>query len=79
MKLKYDKCNYRPLCWKVCCGIAILLSIATFSPLVIGQHTFRIFNLPYSLAVGLIIGITFILLTIAGTFFYPKSPKNEDK
>jgi len=79
MKLKYDKCNYRPLCWKVCCGIAILLSIATFSPLVIGQHAFRIFNLPYSLAVGLIIGITFILLTIAGTILLPTSPNYEAK
>tara|TARA_B100000900_G_scaffold228993_1_gene194481 strand:- start:99 stop:338 length:240 start_codon:yes stop_codon:yes gene_type:complete len=79
MKLKFDKCNHRPFWWKLCCGVAILLSITTFSPLVIGQYTLRIFNLPYLLAAGLIIGIAFILLTIAGTFFYPKSPKNGDK
>ena len=58
--------------WGICCGVAIALSIITFTPFVIGGHASRILYLPYSLAVGLIIALAFIAVTIAGSFLYPK-------
>ena len=79
MNFKSNKHQHRSFWWRVCCGIAIALSAITFTPLVIGDHASRIFHLPYLLAVGLILAIAFIAITIAGTFFYPKSLDRGDK
>ena len=64
--------HHRSFWWRVCCGTAIALSVVTFTPFVIGDHTSRILYLPYSLAVGLIVALAFIALTIVGSFLYPK-------
>ncbi|MAD91701.1 MAG: hypothetical protein CMQ54_03100 [Gammaproteobacteria bacterium] len=79
MKPKFNKYNNRLFWWRFCCGVAIILSILTFTPLVIGNTTLQIFNIPFSLAIGLIIGLAFILITIAGTFVYPIFSRNGDK
>jgi hypothetical protein len=73
MNSKFNIHHHRSFWWRVCCGVAIALSVVTFTPFVIGGHASRILSLPYSLAVGLIIALAFIAVTIAGSFLYPKS------
>ena len=72
MNSKFNIHHHRSFWWRICCGVAIALSIITFTPFVIGGHASRILYLPYSLTVGLIIALAFIAVTIAGSFLYPK-------
>ena len=59
--------------------LAILLSIITFTPLVMpyGKHTPYLFHLPYTLWVGLIVSLVFVLLTWIAVLIHPG--KKEDK
>lgn len=61
------------LYWRLCYAAAFLLSIVTFTPLVspMGQYRPMVAGLPYTLWVGLLVTIGFVVLTYAATQLYP--------
>lgn len=66
--------------WKVCCGIAIILSLITFTPLVIPQGVYEpmLMGIPYTLWTSFIITVLLVILTYIGTIVHPGVHK-EDK
>lgn len=63
----------RRLYWRLCYGAIIVLSVLTFSPLVIPSGTFRpmLFGMPYTLWVGIVFTVLTVVLTYGATQFYP--------
>lgn len=63
----------RRLYWRLCYGAIIVLSVLTFSPLVIPSGTFRpmLLGMPYTLWVGIVLMVLTVLLTYGATQFYP--------
>ncbi len=69
------------LLWKFCQLGVVALSIVTFTPLVIPKNTFRpeLFGLPYTLWVGMLLSICFVLLIFIGISVHPGAKKEEEK
>ena len=67
--------------WKICCTAVILLSILTFTPLVIpqGKYIPQLFGIPYSLWIGILITVGFVVLTFIGTVVHPGKKEEESK
>ncbi|UCG27843.1 MAG: hypothetical protein JSV24_00360 [Bacteroidales bacterium] len=67
--------------WKICCLAAILLSVITFTPLVIpaGKYVPQLFGMPYSLWIGILITVGFVILTFLGTIVHPGKKEEEHK
>lgn len=65
----------RRLYWRLCYGATILLSVLTFTPLVIPSGTYRptVLGVPYTLWVGILLTVALVLLTYGATQFYPPS------
>ena len=59
--------------------LAIILSIITFTPLVMpyGQHEPSLLHLPYTLWTGLIVGLLFVLLTWFSIRIHPGNEEDE--
>ncbi|MEM6843286.1 MAG: hypothetical protein AAF944_17200 [Bacteroidota bacterium] len=59
--------------WYICVAAAVLLSIITFTPLVIpaGVYEPMLFGIPYTLWVTFIIMILFVVITYIGTRVHP--------
>lgn len=59
--------------WRVCCLAAVLLAVVTFTPLVIpeGRSTPTLVGLPYTLWVGVLVSLVFVVLTFVGTRVHP--------
>ena len=66
--------------WLICQLGAVVLSILTFTPLVIPykQHLPELFGLPYTLWVGMLISICFIVLILLGVRAHPVAIKKKD-
>ena len=64
--------------WKLCYWFAILLAVITFTPIVIpyGKIEPAISNIPYTLWMGILIYILFVLVTFIGTKVYPENDDN---
>ena len=65
--------NKRRLYWRLCYGATIVLSVVTFSPLVIPNGTYRpmLGGVPYTLWVGIVLTVLTVVLTYGATRFYP--------
>lgn len=67
------KSSYKPLAWKLCCIGIILLSIMTFTPLVIPAHQSdpTLGGVPYTLWAGIATAVVMMLVNFIGTLVYP--------
>ena len=65
------------LLWKFCQLGVVVLSIITFTPLVIPENTYRpeLFGLPYTLWVGMLLSMFFTLLIFIGITVHSKANK----
>lgn len=68
------------LYWRICCIAAIILSIITFTPLVIPQGVSRpeLGGVPYSLWTSFIITVLLVILTYIGTRVHPGMQNEEE-
>lgn len=74
------KSSYKPLVWNICCIAIILLSIMTFTPLVIpaSQPDPALAGVPYTLWAGIATAVAMMLVNFIGTLVYP-GKENEDE
>ncbi len=65
--------------WNLCTLTMIILSIITFSPLVIpaGKYTPTLFSLPRTLWAGMLVYILMVVITFIGTKVYPGNEKSK--
>lgn len=65
--------NGKNIRWKVLCTIVIVICILGFTPLVIpyGRYQPMFLGIPYTLWVGILINILFVLLIIFGSKVHP--------
>ena len=58
--------------WRICYGTVIVLSILTFTPLVIPAGVYRpmLWGVPYTLWVGILVTVLLVVLTYAATKVY---------
>ncbi|SHN32358.1 hypothetical protein SAMN04488057_12033 [Cyclobacterium lianum] len=68
------------LYWKISCAAAIILSMITFTPLVIpqGVSTPELAGVPYSLWTSFIITVLLVILTYIGTRVHPGMQNEEE-
>jgi hypothetical protein len=66
--------NKKQVYWKICCSLAIFISLLTFTPLVMphGIINPQIFSLPYTFWTGIIIAVALVTLTYIGARVHPK-------
>ncbi|MGB3585844.1 MAG: hypothetical protein WBA23_04860 [Tunicatimonas sp.] len=67
--------------WYLCVAAAFLLSIITFTPLVIpaGVYEPMLFGIPYTLWVSFLVMILFVIITYIGTRVHPgRNDKDAD-
>lgn len=59
--------------WYILIGCAVLLTIVTFTPLVIPQGVYRpeLFGMPYTLWLSIVVTIGYVILTFIGTKVHP--------
>lgn len=59
--------------WRLCYGSVFILSVLTFTPLVIpaGISTPTLLSLPYTLWTGILITVVLVLLTFAAGRLFP--------
>ena len=69
----------RRLYWRICYLSAVFLAVLSFTPLVIpmGQYEPRLAGLPYTLWVGILVAIAFVVLTYAAGRLYPVEEAGE--
>ncbi|MEA1878500.1 MAG: hypothetical protein U9N86_16785 [Bacteroidota bacterium] len=67
--------------WKICIAIFIILSIFSFTPLLIPQGVYKpeLFGIPYTLWSSFLITLAFVLLTYVGTQLHPGNKEVEEK
>jgi len=65
------KQNEKP--WKIIIALVILLSVLSFTPLVIpsGKNAPFLLGLPYTLWMGMLVAFIIVFLTFLGTRFHP--------
>lgn len=68
------------LYWRICCIAAIILSIITFTPLVIPQGVSKpeLGGVPYSLWTSFVITVLLVILTYIGTRVHPGMQNEEE-
>ncbi|MBD3630744.1 MULTISPECIES: hypothetical protein [Cyclobacterium] len=68
------------LYWRICCVAAIILSIITFTPLVIPQGVSKpeLGGVPYSLWTSFVITVLLVILTYIGTRVHPGMQNEEE-
>ncbi|WKN45527.1 hypothetical protein [Tunicatimonas pelagia] len=67
--------------WYLCVAAAVLLSIITFTPLVIpaGVYEPMLFGIPYTLWVSFLVMVLFVIITYIGTRVHPgRNDKDAD-
>lgn len=66
--------------WRLCYGSAFVLSVLTFTPLVIpsGVYTPTVLGLPYTLWTGILMTVALVLLTFAAGQVYPPDSSDTD-
>ena len=68
------------LSWRLCSVGVILLSLLTFTPVIIpaGKFTPQLGNIPYTLWVGILLYFGFLALTFIGTRVHPGRNNEEE-
>lgn len=63
--------------WRLCYAAVIVLSVITFTPLVLPVGTYRpmVMGVPYTLWTGILVAVAFVGLTYVATRVYP--PTND--
>ncbi|MBN2030582.1 hypothetical protein JW824_10090 [bacterium] len=69
----------KTLYWNLCILAMVILSIITFSPLVIpeGKFTPLVFGLPRTLWTGIVVYVFMVLFTYFGTRVHPRSDRTK--
>ncbi len=59
--------------WRVCCAAVALLSVLTFTPLVmpLGVHRPMLLGIPYTLWTSILVTVALVALTYWATQLYP--------
>ncbi len=67
--------NKKTLYWRLCCGAMVVLSVLTFTPLVIpaGRYEPMLAGVPLTLWAGIAIAVAMVALTLVGTYVHPDS------
>lgn len=67
--------------WRLCYGSAFVLSVLTFTPLVIPSdvYTPTLLGLPYTLWMGILITVILVLLTFVAGQIYPPDSSEADR
>jgi len=67
--------------WKICIAIFIILSVISFTPLVLPQNVYKpeVLGIPYTLWTSFLITLAFVLLTYVGTKLHPGNKEEEGK
>ena len=67
--------------WKICIAIFIILSVISFTPLILPQDVYKpeILGIPYTLWTSFIITLAFVVLTYVGMRLHPADKEEEDK
>ena len=65
--------NKKNLYWRLCCGAMVVLSVLTFTPLVIpaGRYEPMLGGVPLTLWAGIFIAVAMVALTYVGTRVHP--------
>lgn len=73
--------NRKNTLWRLCCGIAILLSALAFSPLVLtpGVSAPELLGVPRTLWLGILIAFALVLLTAIGGVVHPANDVEGDE
>ncbi|NKB39054.1 MAG: hypothetical protein GKR93_18130 [Gammaproteobacteria bacterium] len=66
------------LLWRFCCFAIVVLSVLTFTPLIIPAGTFEpsLFGVPFTLWAGMLIALAMIILTIIASIVHPDKYDN---
>jgi len=66
--------------WKICIVIFLILTIISFTPLVIpqGRYTPELFGIPYTMWTGFLVTVLFVILTFIGMKMHPSSQDKEE-
>jgi hypothetical protein len=74
------KLQKRKRYWRICCALAIVVSLLTFTPLVIPAGVYRpaLFGVPYSLWLSFLITVVLVVLTFIGTRVHPGMAEEEE-
>lgn len=61
------------LIWRICCGLAILLMVLTFTPVFIpnGVYEPKLLGMPYTLWSGILLCIAMVVITFVATLVHP--------
>lgn len=67
--------KHRVAWWRVNCGAAVVLSLLTFTPLVLapGHHTPELFGIPRTLWLGILIAFALVAVTFVGGLMHPEN------
>ena len=65
--------------WRICIAVFILLSVISFTPLIIPQAQFKpeLLGIPYSLWTSFLVTVSLVVLTFIGSRVHPGSEKEE--
>jgi hypothetical protein len=71
----------RKLIWRLCKWGVVLLSIITFTPLVIPAHIYlpKVLGLPYTLWMGMLLSFGYTVLILIGIRVHPGATNKEKK
>lgn len=66
--------------WRLCYLGVVLLSVITFTPLVLPLGTYEpmLFGVPYTLWTGIIVTVALVVLTYGATQVYPPNNDPQD-
>jgi len=67
--------------WKICIVIFLILTIISFTPVIIPQGQFKpeLYGIPYSLWISFLITLALVILTYIGMRMHPGSKEEETK
>ncbi len=70
----------RTVLWRVCCGLAVALSIFAFTPFVLtpGVHVPELFGVPRTLWIGILVAFALVAVTFAGGTVHPANDADTD-
>ena len=65
--------------WRICIAIFIVLTIISFTPIIIPQDKFKpeLLGIPYTLWTGFLLTLFLVILTLIGTRVHPGAKEKE--
>jgi len=63
----------KPIIWKFCCTAVLVIAVLTFTPFVTPDHQYepKLWGIPYTLWVGLLITFILLFFIIIGSLVHP--------